>query len=769
MRVGTRWWVVTLLGILSVVLAVFQVFKEMSTNVLDLLPAEDEAPEIQFLQLLSREQKINGLQTIIRPNPDYTGEAPKDLEAVTESFVAALDGNPAFTENYQVDDPAAYEPMGEYLFENRMDLLFPAWIQAKHSDWLEAGRPRDFETFAAAQTVEDMSAFLDQVEAFAFEDLLVADPLLLIPSLLTQIQDNGRSDASENVLMWIETGHSPLAAEGQGPVVDGIYEAFAEAVGEHPEAYEILFSGVSKFAYANRMGIVSEVSRLNTLGILGVIVIALVFMRPVRTVLAVMPLIVLALAFGLWTAYFVFDQLHAITLIIGSILAGVVIDYGFHLVLSAKDERKIVMKPLILSAISTAVGFAVLSVAPLPLLRQVGVFVCAGVIGAISAGVYLFRSGRTEAIRPSWAEREVSIPTLVSRSLMGVVVAVGVGVLVWHPPMFVDDIQSFSVHFPELVEEDLEIRRTFGRKDDTNLIFALGDDAQSAVTLAKDSLDNSGASNYGSWVPLLTSHQDAEFVDEWLPESGFLEAMDSEMREAGFNVGMFEPFKEAFGKYLEKGSEARADDLSKAYLGLSDYMLPHLRLLYQAGDGYAWVAQPMPPEFHVKNAPEGLFELNQVENLNQVLGRYREWVMRMGAFIFAGIAVTVYLAIGRRSALRVLGLCLVSLFLSIAWQMAIVESLSILSLIGLLLGFCLCLDYALFSQHAADHCANFPYSILVSALTTGMSFGVLSMSTIPAVASLGSSVFITVILAIILVYLNFHDCRNEAEKLRDSQ
>ncbi|MEM7674023.1 MAG: hypothetical protein AAF212_11845, partial [Verrucomicrobiota bacterium] len=519
MKVGMRWWVVTLLGISGVVFAILQMFDELSTNVLDLLPAEDEAPEIQFLQLLSREQKINGVQTVLRPDPDFAGTPTKSLDALAKAFVEALDKNPVFTENYQVDDPSAYEPLGEFLFENRMDLLFPAWIQAKNSAWIEAGKPGDFDSFAAGQSVEEMSEFLDQVEAFAFEDLLVSDPLLLIPSLLALIQDNGRGDESDEVLMWVETGFSPLAAEGQEPVVAGIESAFAEAVGPDAEAYELLFSGVSKFAYANRSGVVGEVSRLNVFGIVGVIVIALVFMRPVRSVLAVLPLIVLALAFGLWAAHFAFDRVHAITLIIGSILAGVVIDYGFHLVLSGKSERAIVVKPLILSAVSTAVGFAVLSVAPLPLLRQVGVFVCAGVIGAITAGIYLFRRGKTEALRPSWAEHELYLPTPLSRALIGAIIAIGVGVLIWHPPEFVDDIQSFSVQFPELIEEDLEIRRIFGREADTNLIFALGDNAQSAVSMAKDTLDNSGVSGYGSWVPSLASDADLAFLESWLPES----------------------------------------------------------------------------------------------------------------------------------------------------------------------------------------------------------------------------------------------------------
>ena len=222
MKVGLRWWIVTSLGILSVIGAVSLMFRSLSTNVLDLLPAEDDAPEIQFLQLLSREQKINGLQTVIRRDPNHQGEPQKDLKTLTNSFVAALAENPVFTENYQVDDISAYDELGDYLLENRMDLLFPAWLSNQHREWTAGGEQGDFETFAAARSVTAMNDFLDQVEAFAFEEILISDPLLLLPSLLLQIQDNGRSDGEDTVLMWIETSESPLGAGGQGPVVNGI-------------------------------------------------------------------------------------------------------------------------------------------------------------------------------------------------------------------------------------------------------------------------------------------------------------------------------------------------------------------------------------------------------------------------------------------------------------------------------------------------------------------------------------------------------------------
>ncbi|NRA26996.1 MAG: hypothetical protein HRU10_07090 [Opitutales bacterium] len=758
MMMGGKWWVVSLIGLIAFLAGGFKVLPNVATNVLDLLPQEDEAPELQFLGLLSNKKTLNGMETIIRAKPDVTADPEEQLD-IAKRFVAEIRKNPSIRSAYRIDDLRAYEGLGGTLFDERLSLLFPAWLHQQRDAWQRAGSSTNFDAYLADRAVERLDSFLDRIDAMAFEEMLPEDPLLLVPDLIETMQNNGRNPSSDASLLWVESVASPLAAEGQTPVLSGIEEAFATAT-QGNDSYEILFSGVAKFAEANRTGIYSEISKLNILGVLGVVIVAFIFMRPKRSVIAVVPLIFIALACGLWVSISVFDQVHAITLVIASILSGVVVDYGFHLVLSSKGERGVVIKPLVLSALSTAVGFAVLSAAPLPLLRQMGVFVCAGVLGAIFAGIFLFKDNKTHGNRPTWAKDDWDISSKVCRGIVAVAISIGVCLLIYHPIRFHDDIQTFNLQTEAIKAESLETREAFGRKLDTNLIFAFGDRGIDAIDTARRALDNNNVSEYASWAAGLTSTPDLEAVETWLSEQNFIEALKTSLGAKEFFPDLFVPFFEKFEAYAALTPEARLAQIDQAYRALSDSMLPHLRMLFQTGDDFAWIAQPMPPEFSIGETDETLFELNQVQNLNQVLAQYRDWVLRMSLYSFIGIAVTIVIVTGWHESYRVFSICLISLFLSIATQMVVFGHLPILSLIGLLLGFCLCLDYALFSQHAAHHCSRFPFSIVVSGLTTAVSFGVLSLSSVPAVASLGHSVLITVLIALALVFISFHDRRS---------
>jgi hypothetical protein len=82
-------------------------------------------------------------------------------------------------------------------------------------------------------------------------------------------------------------------------------------------------------------------------------------------------------------------------------------------------------------------------------------------------------------------------------------------------------------------------------------------------------------------------------------------------------------------------------------------------------------------------------------------------------------------------------------------------------LLGALLGVCLADDYAHFA-HADDGSPGALASIRLSALTTAASFATLSLSAIPAVASLGSSVALIVVLALVFVETDLFSLRHHA-------
>src|SRR5687767_1914982 len=102
---------------------------------------------------------------------------------------------------------------------------------------------------------------------------------------------------------------------------------------------------------------------------------------------------------GAWTvSTMVFDRLHILVFVIGSLLSGVAIDYGFYIYMQPSrrpDEpytEKLgrLLKPLLASCLTTVIGFSLLLFSELPLIRQIGVFVSAGLLCALASAMLYF-------------------------------------------------------------------------------------------------------------------------------------------------------------------------------------------------------------------------------------------------------------------------------------------------------------------------------------------------------------------------------------------
>src|SRR5690606_26876281 len=120
--------------------------------------------------------------------------------------------------------------------------------------------------------------------------------------------------------------------------------------------------------------------------------------------------------------------------------------------------------------------FALLLLAELPLIRQLGVFVGAGLLGALGVAVVYFSTVR----EPYLAAREFrgggALPPAFRRGLRRVLAGVAILAL---PGLFRvtwrDDIRELEVPAPELRAEDARIRAAFGRSDDATVYLTHGD------------------------------------------------------------------------------------------------------------------------------------------------------------------------------------------------------------------------------------------------------------------------------------------------------
>ena len=365
--------------------------QKISTNVIDLIPTDERSPELSLVRSLVNDRQARTMLFALRDGNHGADGKP------TATFAEALRRSGLFSEVDVLGDSTSHDALGKFVFEKRNELLFPIWLARKKAAFAATGAPpKEFSHWLAQQTVSDLEKFVERPESVAFQDLLPRDPLLLVPRLAEQAQGLGMGEGgqSEPGLIWALLQPSPFSEEGQQPVFDAITKAQAEL----DPRIQISWTGINRFAHDSRARISSELSWLNTISLIAVIGVACVFIRKLWKVIHLVPVILLSVL-GAWVAATAaFSRLHILVFVVGSLLTGVAIDYGFYLYMQPalrpdetyREKLRRLLKPLLSSCLTTVIGFSFLLFSELPLIRQLGVFVSAGLLAALIAAILYF-------------------------------------------------------------------------------------------------------------------------------------------------------------------------------------------------------------------------------------------------------------------------------------------------------------------------------------------------------------------------------------------
>ncbi|MEO5961073.1 MAG: MMPL family transporter, partial [Opitutaceae bacterium] len=591
---------------------------------------------------------------------------------------------------------------------------------------------------------------------------------LLVPGLVDRARLIGApgSNADGHALVWARIVPSPLAEEGQQPVFAVIDQALARVRATHP-AVVLQWTGVNRFAAASRARIESEMGLLNTFSLVAVLGVSCVFVRRIYKVLHLVPVILLSIA-GAWTvSTLVFDRLHILVFVIGSLLSGVAIDYGFYIYMQPSlrpDEPyagklRRLLKPLLASCLTTVIGFSLLLFSELPLIRQIGLFVGAGLLCALGAAMLYF----AQLSRPLLEGREFGVVggerasrgwRLLSRYGFLVVVAValiGLARLQWR-----DDIRQLDVPSTELNANESQVRALFGESTGRTIYLTQGASVAEArehlaAFLAYRAAEDPGVAAASVGL-LLPTEGDWRAMGARL---GRLAAFADDFRAAldrhGFTPASFSPFFESWEWFRTQGA---APDYASLTARFGAMLTGPLSLLSNTRGAPFWFltlveqADGPPP-------PAGLHTvgLNQLQSLNQLFTRYRWSALKLSlvglALVIASVFAIYPVARGVRIATIPAGSCFF-VFGVLGW---VGESLNLFHLLGAFLGVCLSHNYAIFSSDNAARGGAPPVSIRLSALSTAASFGVLGFSRIPVVHALGVTVALIVMSALAFVEL----------------
>jgi predicted exporter len=756
-------------------LASLNLERRISTDVLDLVPVDERSPELSMVRTLAGQEEARvlllALRVPARPGEDEESRSAR-ADRAAKVFSDALGASPAISQVVPLSDAGPRDALASAVFSRRLELLLPGWLGARRAEYDSAGAALPpFSAWLAEKVAADLEAYLSKPEAVAAQDILPSDPLLLVPGLAGRM--DGMSGAGfaagrsgDSSLIWASSRASPLSPEGQSPVFDAVDLALAAARSAEPGA-ELRWTGIARFAAASRARTERELSLLNLLSLALVVLVAAACVRRVYRALQLVP-VVLGSLLGAWVAVTAtWDRVHILVFVVGSLLAGVAVDYGFYIYLQPRrrpdepyaERAGRLIRPLLASALTTVIGFSFLLWSELPLIRQLGVFVSAGLICALATALLWFAQVDDSYLetRPFVRRRfSASGPGVRSAARAALVLGSLVALLGPWRLHWRDDIRELEIPTPKLKANDAEVRALFGETDGSTVYLTLGaTPAQARASLQKFLSWHAAAYPAAKVATLGYAVPTAEEWEAFPASIAALPGFEADLRAAlgrhGFEPDAFGPFFDAWRDEAGKTSRPAYDELVGSLAGALHGPAASLIHVGAAASWFVTIAQQGPGED--PPAATATVTDSQLQNLNQLFARYRVSALRLSSVGLAFVGASVFVLYGLRRGVRIFAIPAGACLFAFGLFGLAGATLNLFNLLGAFLGVCLSHNYAIFSAESAGRGEEPPPSIRMSAVATASSFGVLALSRIPVVSALGSTVAVIVLSALAITEL----------------
>lgn len=489
----------------------------------------------------------------------------------------------------------------------------------------------------------------------------------------------------------------------------------------------------------------------------GILLLLLLAFRRWRVLLAFVPVLV-GMLFGAVACVAVFGHMHVMTLVLGSSLIGVAVDYPLHYLSkswSLKPWRswpalRLTLPGLTLSLATSCIGYLALAWTPFPALTQIAIFSAAGLIGAYLTAVCLLPAllRNTELSPADWplrlAERlllwrEVLLHKISSPVLLALLLAFCAAGL-WQLTTR-NDIRQWVSAPPELTEEARAIARITGYQPTSQFYLVQGKDEQqllerqAALAQRLDQLIGlDELRGYMALNQLVGSPADQDRTRAAL-------SILSENWQALIDVGV--P-ADALQAELNRLQSLPTVDIATALAGpLGE---PWRALWLGASkDGVAGIVSLQGLNnaallrLQAQDLP-GVRLVDRLGQLNSVFAATQISAAELKLLSCVLIVVLLLVPFGFGGALRIVALPLLAAMCSLASLGWLGQPLTLFSLFGLLLVTAISVDYAILMREQIGGAAVSLLGTLLAAVTTWLSFGLLAISGTPAISNFGLSV-----------------------------
>lgn len=743
---------VVLAGALLLKQWVWSAESPIETNILKLLPKNQQNPVAeQAFESVSASMSDKVIFVITAPDKNAL------FAAATEFDKGGLRQSNHFRDVVGKISPQEQQAWASYYFKHRFQLLTP--------------EQRERLSKNPEQQVQHVIQSLYNPFSGVTGQELQNDPFLLFRDYLSQVTqqsssfrlDNGylsvEKDGAQYLLITAELKDSPYSLTGQLAVPD--IQALEQSVAQKYGA-KVAHTGVLFYADFGTQSAKSEISTIGVFSLLGIIALLVLVFRSVMPLSLALLSITIGLLVALSVTTWIFGKVHLFSLVFGASLIGVSIDYAFHYLterLAAGNEwdseqgLKHIFIAITLGLITSLIGYLGMLVAPFPGLQQLALF---SSIGLIAAYITVVAWYPILARNPSRSISNLPGQSLLAKWLtlwnqprikvglpMLCVVASGFFLLQLN---YDDDIRLLQTMPKDLKQQETLITTLSGMQSSQQMLVVTADDDESLMKKLE------------SLTPTLEAWKAESTIESYQSLSRYLSSVERQQQDYQLIRDLYatqsSPLTSGLG--LSKKPKMDADFIPvtvEQYL--QNPVSAPVRFLHlgkiKEKSATVVVLNQLQDSAVVKafaKSQSDVVYLNKAEEISALFGEYRIKIMELLAAASAVIFLVLIKRYGLQRSWRVLLPSLIACACGLATAVAMGTTLNLFNLLGLVLILGIGIDYTLFFAEKARSVSTL-LAITLSAMTTVLSFGLLSLSQTHAIHSFG----ITVLSGIFVAWL----------------
>lgn len=528
------------------------------------------------------------------------------------------------------------------------------------------------------------------------------------------------------------------------------------------QGVEIAVSGGIFFAADSKQKAEQESKIMSAVGLTLTFVFLLWAFRTPR-ILALFVVLAAGLSTGLCVSLLVFSSVHILALVVGTSLLGVLVDFPLHGLAStlfrqpentwhAQNSIRKLLPTFAISLGITAAGYLLLLVAPLPLLKQTAVFSVAALCGAFVATVFLlpeflrhYQARTTHFTHLAYFLYKYinHLPLLWISLICGIFLSIGIAQSHWQ-----DDIRQWLVLPDDLLQQTAKVARISGIEQNAQSFIIQADNEDKLLNLSKNIANQ------------MQPFADTQGLHEWILPTEKQQQIKQHLLNLSKQGKSFDAMT-AVGIRPEIVQQAMRDTAQKPDITLSGSLKNHLgaawQHLYIGKIDNQYIALMNLSNIRDMAAIENLIKtmlcnkdscihlIDKRRELNQQFAHIRNLTayLKIASFVLA--FVLLWAVFGKRKSLFIITPPTLAVLATIGVLGWLQTPIGLFAMFGLLLSSAVGIDYTVYAVNAPEEPAVKVGGITLTATTTALSFGLLSFSQTPAVATFGLSVAIAVV------------------------